>query len=300
MYEIAAFYKFASLSAARVQAIRTSLEHAAEQGEIVGLLLLGPEGCNGTVAGAGGSLASFLEAIRSEPEFSDIECKLSTSERRPFRRFKIDLRPELITLKRGAEIARSESNLSPREWHSWMAAGEEQPIILDVRNRYETALGVFKGAVTLPIEKFSQLPEAIASSDIPRDKPILMYCTGGIRCEKAVAELERQGFERLYQLQGGILKYLEEFPDGHFEGECFVFDHRVAVDQRLQPSTRYSLCPHCGDPAEGRLSCAECGDSVVVCARCRELPERQTCSKNCAYHARRRTTRAAGRFPQPS
>jgi len=288
MYSIAAFYKFAPLSEQRVLDLRASLNQAARSHEIVGLLLLGPEGCNGTVAGQRDSLDAFLHSVRGEGEFRELEVKYSTSERRPFRRFKIDLRQELITLRRGGEIANEESYLSPTEWHSWLRSENEQPIVLDVRNDYETALGVFTGAVTLPIDKFSQFPEAVAAANIPRDKPVLMYCTGGIRCEKALVELQRQGFERVYQLHGGILKYLEEYPEGSFEGECFVFDHRVAVDRFLQPSTRYSLCPHCGDPAEERISCSECGTSTVVCVECLKLTERRACSKNCAYHLRRR------------
>lgn len=295
MYSVAAFYRFVPLSAERAREIEGALSIAAQTHGIVGLLLLGPEGCNGTVAGEGGALEPFLEALRGVAEFRDIECKLSASQKRPFRRFKIDRRPELITLKRGGETASGDTYLSPREWHAWLSSEREPPIVLDVRNDYETSLGVFKGAVTLPIEKFSQFPEAVAAANIPRDRPVVMYCTGGIRCEKALVELERQGFQRLFQLQGGILKYLEEFPDGLFEGECFVFDHRVAVDRHLNPSTRYALCPHCGDPAEGRVYCGECGVEAVICARCQESPHRRACSKNCAYHLRRRGVRGGER-----
>jgi len=114
-----------------------------------------------------------------------------------------------------------------------------------------------------------------------------MFCTGGIRCEKAVPEVQRLGYGNVYQLQGGILRYLEEYPEGFYRGECFVFDHRVAVDSGLQPSKLYKLCPHCGNPAQEQVSCCNCGAAAVVCKRCLEQPGRKTCSKNCAYHARR-------------
>ena len=122
-----------------------------------------------------------------------------------------------------------------------------------------------------------------------------MYCTGGIRREKALGYIHAQGY-KMRQLAGGILKYIEEFPRGAFEGECFVFDHRVAVDQDLQPSQRYTLCVHCGNPAaerEDKLLCQNCGTSKAVCAESRQIAERNSCSKNCAYHLRRKEEPAA-------
>jgi UPF0176 protein len=120
-----------------------------------------------------------------------------------------------------------------------------------------------------------------------------MYCTGGIRCEKASLEMMNQGYQEVYQLSGGILKYLEEFPDTLFDGECFVFDHRVSVDQNLQPSRRYKLCPHCGNPAEVSVTCSKCSTNAVVCAGCLKAPEHHTCSKNCAEYVRRHQKQAS-------
>jgi UPF0176 protein len=112
----------------------------------------------------------------------------------------------------------------------------------------------------------------------------LIYCTGGIRCEKAIVEMNNHGFDNVYQLDGGILNYLEKFPNQKFEGECFVFDHRVAVDQDLKPSQTYGLCPHCGQPAEEKIECVRCDTVVAVCNECRDQHGKRTCSKNCAYH----------------
>ncbi|MFM1848528.1 MAG: hypothetical protein RL417_2002 [Pseudomonadota bacterium] len=295
MFQIAAFYKFVPLAEGRVGELKALFERAARSGEVVGLVLLGSEGCNATVAAPSKlALEDFLAVVRGNSEFADAEAKLSESAQRPFRRFKVDVRSELITLKKTTVLPPADSYLSPMEWHDWLSGnGDGSPVVLDVRNGYETALGVFREAVTLPLEKFSQLPEAVRQAGLPKDKPILMYCTGGIRCEKAIEELRGQGYGKLYQLQGGILKYLEEYPEGHFEGECFVFDHRVAVDSRLQPSTRYSLCPHCGDPGEQRISCLECGRGAVICDRCLGATTKRTCSKNCSYHQRRRTSRSS-------
>jgi UPF0176 protein len=293
MFRIAAFYKFIPLSPERIGELHDQLLCAAAAEEVVGLVLLGREGINATVAGTPAGVLSFMAVVKRASEFENIDWKESWSERRPFRRFKIDRRAEIVTLKKNVPSPPAESYLSPLEWHARLARGE--PVtVLDVRNRYETELGVFAGAVTLPIERFSDLPGAIAGAALPRERPVLMYCTGGIRCEKALGELKGQGFREVFQLHGGILKYLEEFPEGHFRGECFVFDHRVAVDSKLKPTERYALCPHCGDPGEERAICRECGQNVVLCRRCGADEYRLACSKNCAYHLRRRSTLTRG------
>jgi UPF0176 protein len=115
----------------------------------------------------------------------------------------------------------------------------------------------------------------------------MIYCTGGIRCEKAIVEMHNQGFESVYQLDGGILNYLAKMPNRSFEGECFVFDQRTAVDQDLKPSTRFAMCPHCGQPAADKLNCLRCDAETSVCTKCQEDVHLRTCSKNCAYHHRR-------------
>ena len=123
---------------------------------------------------------------------------------------------------------------------------------------------------------------------LPKDKKLFLYCTGGIRCEKAVPEVMRLGYKNVYQLEGGILKYLEEYPEGHFKGECFVFDRRVSVDSNLKPTNMYSSCPHCGNPGKERIACSNCGCDTVVCHRCVSRADRNACSKNCAHHIRRK------------
>jgi len=296
MFGIAAFYKFIPLSSERVADLRAQLLDVAAAEGVVGLVLLGSEGINGTVAASPTSLPCFMDALKRFPEFEDLTVKESWSEQRPFRRFKVDRRAEIVTLKKGVPPPPIESYLTPAEWHARMTSGEGVTV-LDVRNRYETELGVFAGAVTLPIERFSDLPGAVEATALPRERPILMYCTGGIRCEKALGALKGQGFKEVFQLHGGILKYLEEFPAGEFRGECFVFDHRVAVDSQLQPTKRYVLCPHCGNPGDERVLCRECGRNSVLCRRCCADENRLACSKNCAYHLRRRSVRARGAGP---
>ncbi|HLC49240.1 MAG TPA: rhodanese-like domain-containing protein, partial [Candidatus Andersenbacteria bacterium] len=127
---------------------------------------------------------------------------------------------------------------------------------------------------------FQEFPEFIEKSSIPKDKPVAMYCTSGIRCEKAAEEMRSQGYENVYQLDGGITNYLREYPDGAWQGECFVFDHRSAIDSHLQPSTRYSLCASCGNPGDVKTACTACTTACVMCELClQKLPA--ACSKAC-------------------
>ena len=126
---------------------------------------------------------------------------------------------------------------------------------------------------------------------IPKGQPVLIYCTGGIRCEKAAPALRAEGYSEVYQLKGGILKYLEERPDSMYEGECFVFDDRVAVDQRLRPSRTYAFCPHCGYPAKDMHVCSECGAEAKICETCSKGVS-TTCSKECANKLRAKSERS--------
>ena len=282
---VSAVYTFLHFDSDGLERAKEGLFQLAEETGLRGLVVLGNEGLNGTVAGTPEAITAFKGFVQklagdTAPEFKD-----ATAEKQPFNRFKIDVRPEIVTSGqpiRGGE-APKDSYLSPAEWHEILESGEDIALV-DTRNFYETAIGTFTGAIDPKISKFSEFPEFLESSGIPKDKKLLLFCTGGIRCEKAVVSARRAGFENAYQLHGGILKYLETYPKGRFEGECFVFDHRVAVDGELQPSKTYKLCPHCGNPAKEQISCEKCGTGAIVCEGCLQEQHRRTCSKNCAHH----------------
>ncbi len=289
---IAAFYKFLSISSEQVAEIRTGLEKFAEDRGIKGLVVLGTEGINATVAGSLEAIAAMKEFVRVQLSAPEMTFKDSRADKMPFARFKVDVRSEIITTK-NFDISVEDSqgtHLSPREWHE-MLATDPDVVVVDTRNDYETEVGIFAGAIDPKIKKFSEFKEYVEREGLPRDKKLLLYCTGGIRCEKAVPEVKQLGYEKVYQLEGGILRYLEEYPEGYFQGECFVFDHRVAVDNNLQPSKKYKLCPHCGNPAQEAVSCNRCGSSATVCHRCVEREDLKSCSKNCAHHIRLRKQR---------
>lgn len=284
---VTAFYRFIAMDAARLAEARECFENFADSHGLKGLIVMGQEGVNATVSGTSEVIAAFKECLAETFPDTEIPFKDSIAPKIPFARFKIDVRPEIITTK-DLSISSEESkgtHLTPREWHE-MIESDPNVVVVDTRNDYETEIGVFKGAIDPKIKKFSDFQAFVEQGGLPKDKKLLMYCTGGIRCEKAVPEVKRLGYENVYQLEGGILKYLEEYPEGHFEGECFVFDHRVSVDNQLQPSKTYRLCPHCGNPGREQISCKNCDVKTVVCHRCVTREDRNTCSKNCAHHVR--------------
>lgn len=261
----------------------------AELENFYGLWVIGPEGFNASVAAD--SLSKIQAAktwISNYFKIQSIPFKDFESSVRPFRKFSVKIRPEIVTTGTPWTPKPGEPNkhLSPEEWNKVLS--QESVTVIDTRNWYETQIGKFKGALVPDIEKFTEFPEYFKSQGIQPDQKILIYCTGGIRCEKGILELQAQGYNEVYQLDGGIIEYIRKFPDSHFEGECFVFDHRVAVDQRLNPSEKFKLCPHCGQPATQEIECKECGAENKVCSFCLDKHESlHTCSKNCAHHYRR-------------
>jgi UPF0176 protein len=284
-YSVTAFYKFQRLERDALSSICTFLREQGKELGICGLLLVAPEGINGTIAGSPEDIERIKQILSDK--FGEIIFKDSVSVDKPFKRFKVDLREEIVSLGK-PEIAPegTETNyLTPEEWNRILE--QEDVVLLDTRNTYETAIGTFKGAVDPGLSRFSEFPEYVKQCGIPKDKKVLMFCTGGIRCEKAALEMKSQGYEQVYQLDGGILRYLAESPARFFEGECFVFDHRVAVTQSLEPSARYKLCPHCGDPGDVRITCMRCDAHAVICQACSLYQERRTCSLNCQYHEKK-------------
>lgn len=277
-------YRFKPLAKDHLGAIQKRLEDYAEATGMRGLCLLGEEGVNLTVSGSEEALAGFRKELEEILGVSDLFFKTSLAPRHPFHVFKVKVKDEIVTLGRPGMAPDKTSffHLSPEEWHK--ALHEPETVVIDTRNDYEIEIGKFKNALDFNIKEFRDFPEAMKKSGIAKDKKVLIYCTGGIRCEKAILELHDQGYKNVYQLDGGILNYLEKMPNQGFEGECFVFDYRVAVDQNLQPTDRYKLCPHCGQPAQELIQCHQCGSDAIICHHCKDGSGIQTCSKNCAHH----------------
>jgi len=263
------------------------IETVASSHNICGLIILGREGFNSTIAAPNEeSMNSFKSWIQTHFQAPDLIFKNSFAPTAPFRRFKVKIREEIVTLGTPELMPEAGNNyhLTPSQWNQILTE-ESDFLLIDTRNWYETKLGTFKGAINPGIDQFTDFPEWLESQSYPKDKKMLIFCTGGIRCEKGILELQRKGYNNVFQLGGGILKYIEECPNEQFEGECFVFDHRVAINQKLQPSTQYKLCPHCGQPAATRIDCKRCDTSTLICEDCETKTwSKDTCSKNCAYH----------------
>jgi len=280
--QVSSFYKFFPISSEELAVKKLSLEARAARSEVRGLVILAEEGCNGTVSGTFEAIRFFEQSLPILFGNSDWDFKRAQAIHQPFRDFRVKIRSEICTTHASIDASASTNHLSPNEWEELITNAEDL-CILDVRNRYETALGKFRNAIDPGINHFSEFASALTRLKIPKDKKVLMYCTGGIRCEKAFVSMVEHGYENVFQLQGGILNYLEQFPHREFEGECFVFDGRVAVDQNLYPTRNWKFCPHCGQPGRVAIQCGVCDVSAIICEECSRLPERQSCSHDCRY-----------------
>lgn len=291
MFQVIAFYKFRRIEPARASELRESIRAFCAERGIRGLFLIGVEGCNATMAGLPTATRQLLDFLQAAPEIGALSPKISESDTQPFDRLKVEERQEIVTLNRPDIFPEpgDDSHLSPDEWHRTLHSDEEF-LLIDTRNAYETEVGKFRGTIDPQLEQFSDFPEFVKNQDIPKDKKILMYCTGGIRCEKALVYMKQEGYRNVFQLDGGILNYMEQYPDGAFEGECFVFDRRIAVDRDLKPTRQWTLCPLCGDPAKESVVCGNCGKDGIVCRKCAANPALRVCSQNCEYHFARRNT----------
>ena len=284
-FQVASFYRFFPVERDVVGIRRAAVEALGGRLGLTGLCIIATEGLNGTVSGDHDSVEQFISSLNEIFGHDDWCMKYNWSDVSPFKDFRVKQKPEIVTARTSyddQQIGRV-PKLSPEEWEEKLSSGEEF-VLLDTRNDYEVALGKFQGAINFKIDNFHEFPDAVRRAELPKDKPVMMYCTGGIRCEKASLELLKQGYDRVYQLDGGILRYLEFFPGEKFEGDCFVFDNRVAVNQRLEPVSDWKFCPHCGQPGRTEIDCGRCEEEAILCEKCVEI---NACSKDCAYHLRR-------------
>ena len=275
----AALYQFVELP--DFVALQDPLLECCERHGVKGTLLLAPEGINGTIAGPEEGVHAVLAFLRADLRLATLEHKEAWATQMPFYRMKVRLKREIVTLGvPDVHPARLAGRyVKPDDWNALLS--DPDLVLIDTRNAYEVAIGTFEGAIHPDTSSFSQLPDWIARemadggklAPIEGKKPrVAMFCTGGIRCEKSTALLRSKGFDEVYHLQGGILKYLEVVPEpqSRWQGECFVFDERVSVGHGLQPG-HFTLCRSCRDPlsADDRLSpLYELG---VSCARCHAL-----------------------------
>ena len=248
MITICALYKFTRLD--DFEQLQLPVKNFMESLSVKGTLLLAREGINGTIAGDKTSIEKVLDYLNSDERIIGFEHKLSYSEKTPFKRLKVKLKKEIVTLGI-SDIDPTHSSgtyVKPSDWNELI--NDPEVVLIDTRNNYEYEIGSFKGAINPNTETFREFPSYTKNNlEKYRNKKIAMFCTGGIRCEKSTAYLKSEGFENVYHLQGGILKYLEEVQekDSLWEGECFVFDDRVAVKHKLELG-KYDQCHACRFP----------------------------------------------------
>jgi UPF0176 protein len=270
-WRVAALYHFTRV--ADHERLREPLQTLCEENDVCGTLLLAHEGINGTIGGPDDGIETVLRFLRSQPEFAALEHKESRASKKPFLRMKVKLKKEIVTM--GVEtidpLRSVGTYVSAKDWNALIS--DPDTIVIDTRNDYETAIGTFKGAVDPNIKTFREFPGWVRNNPGLHNKPkIAMFCTGGIRCEKATAFMKEEGFDEVFHLKGGILKYLEDVPEEQslWEGACFVFDERVSVVHDLKEGD-HKLCRACRNPLTSEAMASPLYEAGVSCPACHEV-----------------------------
>ncbi|MGR6874385.1 oxygen-dependent tRNA uridine(34) hydroxylase TrhO [Pseudomonas sp. HK3] len=270
---VCAMYKFVTLE--NFEAIRPNLLKVMDDNQVRGTLLLAGEGINGTVAGSRDAIDTLLTWFKHDERLADIVYKESYTDIQPFHRTKVKLKKEIVTM--GVEGIDPKqvvgTYVEPKDWNDLIS--DPDVVLVDTRNDYEYQVGTFRNAINPNTETFREFPQYVKENlDPTKHKKVAMFCTGGIRCEKSTAYMKEQGFEEVYHLKGGILKYLEDVPEDNtlWDGECFVFDERVTVNHKLEKG-EYDQCHACRLPItedekldsryQKGVSCPHCFDKIT-------------------------------------
>lgn len=266
--QVLLYYKFIPIPQPNKE-VSSHKEIAAKIG-LTGRVLIGPEGINGTIEGTRSQLQQYTAYLDSHPLFSGMVFKSSLSDGHAFKKLKVKSRDEIVTLGKQVDLRKTGKRISPEELHR-VLENQEDVVLVDMRNEYESRIGKFRDSVVVKTENFRDLPGEIKSLENLKNKKVITYCTGGIRCEKASALLVEQGFKDVSQLEGGIFKYGEKYPDGFFEGKCFVFDQRMSVSFSEKAKT-IAKCEHCNSPEDRYLDCANlsCHRLTICCQSCEQ------------------------------
>lgn len=271
--EIITFYKFVQLD--NLEELKLEILQFCKENNIKGTILLALEGINATVAGSDANIQKFQDFLCSIPEFNDIKFKSSFAKFMPFQKMKVRLKNEIVKIARqDLQLDAQENYVQAEQWNDLL--NDSETILLDTRNTYETKFGKFAGAITPEIENFHEFPawfeEFLQKNSQVKEKKIAMYCTGGIRCEKSVSYVKSLGLKKVFHLQDGILAYLQQDDNKEkWQGDCFVFDDRVALDKNMLSINNFNcyLCKKKTDLShnlqnvtKGKVLCKKCADAV--------------------------------------
>ncbi|MEH7385449.1 rhodanese-related sulfurtransferase [Bacillus sp. JJ1521] len=291
-YQVLLYYKYIEID--DPQTYRDEQFDFCSNLGLKGRILVATEGINGTVSGTVEQTEKYMEFMRSDSRFSDMVFKIEKSDVHAFKKLKVRVKPEIVNLSLDDDLNPNQitgKHLSPKEFLETMQ--QEDVIILDARNTYEYDLGHFKGAIRPDIETFRELPKWVEENlSEHKDKKILTYCTGGIRCEKFSGFLVKEGFKDVSQLEGGIITYGydPEVKGAGWDGKCYVFDERISVPvNRTGEETIVGKCYHCGNPEERYVKCGnpECNKHLLLCEDC-EHEHHRSCSQECKDHPHNR------------
>lgn len=289
MYDVILYYNF--------QSIKDSEQFCADHKrkclslDLLGRVYIAGEGINGTLAGTKENIQKYKQYLHSFSGFEGTEFKESQCAYIPFRKLIVKVRPEIVTLKAQEQIDLSRGKgkrLLPDEWRKILESDEEY-VLIDARNNYEWEIGHFENAVLPDIENFFDFPQWVDQANIDRNKKVLMYCTGGIRCEKFSVLMEKRGYKNVFQLHGGIINYEEKEAGAHFKGKCFVFDDRLAVSVNKDNQGPISHCKITGVACDTYINCADpdC-NRLFICSQEGAKRVEGCCSEACRKSPRKR------------
>ena len=254
------------------------------ENNLLGRIIVSPEGLNGTVSGLEADCEAYMAYLRSDERFAATQFKIEAHDGHAFKKLHVRVKDEIVNSDLGVDpTLRTGKHLEPAEFLKMKS--DPDVVLVDMRSRYEHEVGRFKGAVTFDMENLRELPDHVDEIAHLKDKKIITYCTGGIKCEKASAYLLERGFENVYQLHGGIIRYGLEAGGEDFDGKCYVFDNRVAVEvNRINPEV-ISSCHVCGTPCDRMVNCAnpECNRHAPICEHCGDTLA-GACSETCRAH----------------
>ena len=267
------------------------------ENNLKGRIIIASEGINGTISGLKSDCEKYMDHLLNDPRFARTEFKVEAHERHAFQKLNVRVKDEIVHsgLQHIDPAKKTGKYLEPDEFRK-MKDGEDV-VVVDVRSNYEHNIGKFKNAISFDIDNFRDFPDKIAELEAYRDKKIITYCTGGIKCEKASAYLLEKGFKNVYQLHGGIIKYGFQEGGEDFDGKCYVFDNRIVAEVNSVNPTVISKCHICDEACDRMVNCAnpECNKHIPICEACAEKME-GACSDKCRTHPKKRTYDGKGLY----
>lgn len=286
-YQILLYYKYVDI--ANPEVLMEQQRQLCHELGLTGRIIIAKEGINGTVEGQTEQTEAYVRQLLADPRFADTHIKRSPGTGAAFPKLSIKVRPEIVSLHLGDQDINPNhttgKHLQPEELHQWFASGKEFYIV-DMRNDYEQEVGYFDGSILPGMGNFRDLPQVVKDLSHLKDKPVLTVCTGGVRCEKASGFLVQNGFSDVYQLSGGIVSYMEKYPNRHFLGKLYVFDQRIIMGFNTEQPEHIVVgkCALCGQPAEDYTNCAnnQCHWHFICCLNCRQADGSAVCSSTCA------------------